>query len=193
MSTNNPSTDPFVYITTPRGILYEHGSFLTLWMVSAKNGAAMPTLLYPLRDFWLPPPSMWEVRSSGSLRSEYLTSAALILTIWRQYQLITHKPRAFYKVQFGTQPRGPRIGENREQRGTGPSPALQIVNASRLTRTDRDGIHLSASTQHSYLIQQLHQRLTCWNCMKRHTNSASPVLSFRQLGEPGFTHITTCQ
>jgi hypothetical protein len=29
MSTDNPSTDPFVYIITPRGILYELGS-LTL-------------------------------------------------------------------------------------------------------------------------------------------------------------------
>jgi len=51
MSTDNPSADPFVYIIAPRGILYELGNFLTLWMVSAKNGAAMPTLLYPLRDF----------------------------------------------------------------------------------------------------------------------------------------------
>jgi hypothetical protein len=110
----------------------------------------------------------------------FITTAA----IWHKYQIITHKPRAFYQIQFGTQLRGPRLGENVKQQRTGPSPELHILNASRLTRTDWNGMHLSAAQQHSHLIQQLHHRLACRICMKRHTNSASPLLSLGNLVSP---------
>jgi len=71
-------------------------------------------------------------------RFSFVAPECLITTaaILRQYQLITQKPRAFYNVEFGTQFRGPSIGENGKQRGTGPSPELQILDDSRLTRTD---------------------------------------------------------
>ena len=103
------------------------------------------------------------VRFSSPLEC-FITAAA----IWWQYQPITHKPRAFYKVQCGAQLRGPSSKENGKLPSAAPSPELQTLSAVGLTLSDWDGMQMSGTEQYSCLIQQVHHRLTRRVCQTSH-------------------------